>query len=194
VTVKALPRTTSSAGQVIDSWSVGRTDLSTKSSSVELYRLVHPSSAAGATDAGIYLVGLAWNDPVRGVLSFQASGKGLWVLPDPVAVAQQVQGVAAQYAGIDTDAGSLTTLSLTRNVMGKKRVDACGNLVDTYTVEMTGLLTTRDTQRRITWTQQLATGYGGVGVQDTLTLSSAPGDFTWSQTRTATSVPKPVAP
>lgn len=191
-TVTALPRVTSSIGQVIDSYRVARTYQPVKRTSVEVLRLVHPSSSPQATSAGIYLVGLAWDDPVRGHLSFNAGGNGIWVLPDPVAVAQQVApGAAAQSTSSDTDASTLSTLSVVRNVMGKKRVDACGQLIDTYSVEMTGVLTTQDWQRQVAWTMELATTYGGLDVQDELTLTD-PSGFRWDQLQTATSLPKAV--
>jgi hypothetical protein len=193
-TVTALPRTVSSVGQVIDAWSVARTYTAQKRSSVEVFRLLHPSTSPTATSAGIYLVGLAWNDPVRGILSFEAGGNGIWVLPNPVALAQQVAGVAAaQSTSIDTDASSTTTLSVVRNVTGKKRVDACGTLIDAYTVKMTGVLTTPDWQRQVDWTLQLATTFGGLDVQDALTLSDAGAGFQWTQQQTANSLPKTVA-
>ena len=189
-TVTLLPRTTSTVGQVIDTWRVARVDASKKSTSVEVYRLLHASTSPAATPAGIYLVGLAWSDPVRGTLSFEPTGNGIYVLPDPVALSTSG---GAQYAGTGTDAGTLSTLTVIRNVTGRKRVDACGKLIDTYTVEMTGVLTTVSSQRQISWTQQLATPYGGLDVQDTMKLSAADGSSWWVATRTATAVPKPVA-
>jgi hypothetical protein len=186
VQVKRLPRVTSSAGQVVDAYQVIRTDAARKSSSVEQYQLVHPSSAPTATAGGIYLVGMAWHDPVRGDLTFQPSN-GLQILPVPVAVAQSG---TVQYVGSATDPDTLTTLSLTRNVNGRKRVDVCGKLVDTFTVDMSGTLTTSDVQRQVSWTQQLATAYGGVDVEDTLGLTNPVEGFSWVRTVRNTTVPK----
>ena len=190
-TIKALPRQTSVVGQVIDSWSVTRTGPDAVSSSVEVYRLVHASDAPGATAAGIYLAAVAWKDAVRGDLTFQPLGDGLFLLPSPVTLSPSG---GTQYTGSATDPSTLTTLSVVRNVTGKKRVDACGALIDTYTVEMTGALTTASSQRQIAWTLQLATTYGGLPVQDQLTLTEPSGTFRWAALRTATALPKPVAP
>ena len=186
VQVKRLPRATTDAGQVIDSYQVVRTDAARKSSQVEQYQLVHPSSDPTATAGGIYLVGMAWHDPARGNLSFQPTS-GLQILPVPVAVAQS--GVP-QYVGTGTDPDTLTTLSLARNVNGRKRVDVCGKLVDTFTVDMTGTLTTADIQRQVSWTQHLATAYGAVDVEDTLALSNPVAGFSWVRTARSTTVPK----
>ena len=188
VVVKHLPGATSTVGQQVDAWQVTRTDGARKSTSVEAYQLVHPSSAPGATAGGIYLVGLAWKDPVRGDLSFVPTGNPFEILPLPV----QVASSAAQYADSSTDPNTLTTLSLIRNVTGRKRIDVCGHLVDTFRVEMTGTLTTSDSQRQVAWTQQLATAYGGADVEDTLSLSSLVDGSSWVRTVRNTTVPEDV--
>jgi hypothetical protein len=188
--VTALPRQTSIIGQVIDSWSVTRTGPGA-SRSVEVYRFVHDSPLPAGTASGIYLVALAWKDPVRGDLTFEPMGDGLFLLPSPVSLSPSG---GTQYTGSATDPRTLTTMSIVRNVTGKKRVDACGALIDTYTVEMTGVLTTSSTQRQVAWTQQLATAYGGLPVQDSLTLSDPAGGFRWTALRTSTALPKPVTP
>lgn len=188
VKVVRLPSTSTAAGQRVDSWRVERR--ADKSTSVEVYDLVHSSAADRALAPGIYLVGLAWDDPVRGKVSFQPVGNGLFILPDPVEVAQQpVEGVAAQDAGVATDPQSLTTLALTRSVLGRQRIDVCGKLVDTYTVDMTGTLVTRDAQWKVTWTQQLATAYGGIDVASSLAMSSPASGLSWTRTLRNTTVP-----
>jgi hypothetical protein len=189
VEIKALPSATSAAGQKVDSWQVIRTDVARKSQSVEGYQLVHPSSAPGATAGGIYLVGLAWKDPVRGDLSFQPSGSPMQILPLPV----QIANTAAQYANSATDPSSLTTLSIIRNVTGRKRIDVCGQLVDTFRVEITGTLTTTSTQWQVGWNQHLATAYGGADVEDELTLGSPVTGFSWARTLRNTTVPEDVS-
>lgn len=183
-TVVALPRSTSTAGQVVDSWRVERRAATSRS--VELYQLVHPSVSPLATASGIYLVGMAWTDPLRGDLSFQPEGGGLFVLPSPV---QLAASGSAQYAGSATDPDTLTTLSLIRNVTGRKRVDICGEVVDTFTVEMSGTLTSPGRQQQIAWTQQLATAYGAANVAETLTLSAPTTSFLWTRALRSTEVP-----
>lgn len=190
VVVAALPVATTSVGQQVESWKVQRTDSATKSSSVEVYQLVHPSSAgASATAPGIYLVGLVWSDPVRGDLTFQPSTNGLEVLPVPVQVANN----DTQYIGSATDPNTTTTLELTRNVRARKTVDACGILVDTYTVQMSGTLTSPGIQRQVVWNLQLATAYGAADVEDSFSLTDVSGGFTWVRTVRNTSLPKDVA-
>ncbi len=185
VVVKALPSATSSVGQLVESWQVERTDPLRKSRSVEVYQLVHPSASVSATAPGIYLVGLAWSDPTRGDVTFQPTGGGIEILPVPVQVANN----DTQYAGAATDPSTLTTLEITRNIRARKRVDACGKLIDTYTVEMTGALTTTSTQQQVAWTQQLATSYGAADVQETLSLTSVAGGSSWNRTLRNTTLP-----
>ena len=188
VTVVRQAASATAAGQRVDSWRVERRG--GRSTTVEVYDLVHSSTADAAIAPGIYLVGLAWDDPVLGKVSFRSAGNGLFVLPDPVEVAQQpVSGVAVQYAGSGTDPQTLTTLSLARSVLGRQRVDVCGKLVDTYTVDMTGVLVTRDAQWQVSWRQQLATAYGGIDVASTVSLSSPAGGLSWTRTLRSTTVP-----
>jgi hypothetical protein len=184
-TISRLPTTTSSAGQKVDAWQVVRRGPTRDASSVEVYRLVHPSSAPTATQAGIYLVGLAWRDPARGNVTFQASGNGLEIMSLPAQPATN----DVQYVGADTDPNTLTTLELTRNMRQHKRVDACGKLIDTITVEMSGTLTTPSMQRQLTWTQQIATSYGGVDVAETMTLTSVATGYIWTRSLRNTTVP-----
>ena len=188
VSVVRLAPSSTSAGQQVDSWRVERR--SGSSTSVEVYDLVRSSTADAAIAPGIYLVGLAWDDPVRGKVTFRPAGNGVFVLPNPVEIAQQpVKGVAAQSASTATDPQTLTTLSLARNVLGRQRVDVCGKLVDTYTVSMSGVLVTRDAQWQVAWTEQLATAYGGIDVASSLALSSPSSGLSWSRTLLSTTVP-----
>jgi hypothetical protein len=53
---------------------------------------------------------------------------------------------------------------------------------------MTGALVTRDAHWQVSWTQQLATAYGGIDVASTLSLSS-PGGVSWTRTLRNTTVP-----
>ena len=80
-------------------------------------------------------------------------------------------------------------MTITRNVTGRKRVDLCGALVDTFTVEMTGALTSPGMQRQLTWTQQLATAAGAADVEDVLTLTSIVEGFTWTRLSRNTTLP-----
>jgi hypothetical protein len=186
MTTMRLPSQVSSVGQHIDSWRVVRRGPAKNARSVEVYRLVHPSSSPLATAAGIYLVALSWDDPARGKVTFEASANGLEVLSLPA----QPSTNDAQYAGTDTDPDTLTTLTLVRNIRSHKRIDACGHLIDTLTVEMSGTLTTPTMQRQVAWTQQLATSYGAVDVAETLTLTSLGAGYTWTRTLRSTTVPK----
>jgi hypothetical protein len=186
-TVTRLPSTVSATGQKVDTWTVAHTDLAHQSTDIEAYQLVHP----GTVPSGVYLVGLAWKDPVRGELSFLATGLGDLVLPNPVAV--DATGAGTQYAGTATDPSSLTTVAIVRNVTGRKRVDVCGELVDTYTVAMTGTIVNASTQYQLAWTQQLSTVYGAASVEDSISLTSIAGGIAFNRTLRRTTVPKALA-
>lgn len=180
----ALPPSTSAVGQRVDSWRIERLDPS-GGTSVEAYQLVHPSADALAVPPGIYLVGMAWKD-TRGELTFEPAGLGLQILPIPVELSAEG---GAQYVGSATDPDTLTTLSLVRNVTGRKRVDLCGELVETFTVAMTGVLTAPGSQRQVAWTQQLASAYGAANVEESLTLTDPSGGSTWTRGLTWRRVP-----
>ncbi|HVT20327.1 MAG TPA: hypothetical protein VHE57_02910 [Mycobacteriales bacterium] len=186
VTIKNLPDTKTATGQQVKTWQVQQVDTAAKSRAVEVYQLVMPSGAVDATTPGVYLVGLAWSDPVRGKLTFQPLGNGLEVLPSPVQVAQN----PAQYAGIATDPNTLTTMELVRNVGARKRVDLCGQVVDTWTVKMTGTLTSPKAVLQVTWNQQFATAYGAADVDELFAVTDVTGGGTWSRRLVSTSVPK----
>ena len=186
VKIADLPDTTASNGQQVKAWRVQQYDPVHKIIVIEAYQLVLPSSAPGAVDPGVYLVGFGWSDPIRGRMTFRPAGNGLQVLPSPVAVAS----TPAQYASIATDPNTLTTLQLVRNVTGRHRVDVCGQLVDTWTVQMSGVLTTPTAQWQVTWNQQLATAYGAVDVEEQLGLQNTAAGVSWSQHLVNTSVPK----
>ena len=188
VEIKPLPSATTLVGQKVDSWQVIRTDAARNSTAIEVYQLVHASTAPGATAGGIYLVGMAWKDPVRGELSFQPTGNPLQILPVPVQVASN----STQHANSATDPDTLTTLTIIRNVTGRKRIDVCGQLVDTFRVEISGTLTTAETQWQVSWNQHLATSYGGADVEDTMSLSNVVTGFSWVRTVRNTTVPKDV--
>jgi hypothetical protein len=188
VTITRLSDTTASTGQTVKSWRVQQLDPGTDTRVVEVYQLVQPSNAPNAIASGVYLMGLAWSDPVRGELAFEPAGNGLFVLPSPVQVAQN----DAQYAGIATDPDTLTTMQLTRNVRGRERIDVCGELVDTWTVEMSGLLTTPSAQWNLTWKKHFATAYGAVDVDEVFTVEDVTGGVSWSRHIVSTSVPKEI--
>ena len=186
VRIADLPDSTASNGQQVKAWRVEQWDPVHKIVVIEAYELVLPSSAPGAADPGVYLVGLGWSDPVRGRVTFRPVGNGLEVLPSPVQIASN----PAQYASIATDPNTLTTLQLVRNVLGRHRVDVCGQLVDTWTVQMSGTLTTPDAQWQVTWNQQIATAYGAVDVEEQLGLQDTAHGVTWSRHLVSTTVPK----
>lgn len=188
-TVTALPDETSSSGQTVRPWRVTHVDPAHQIRETQIYDVVEDSAAPGATQAGVYLVGMSWNDPVRGTLSFAPSGNGLEVMASPVSTSNS----SAQYAGIATDPDSLTTIYWISNVEGHKRIDICGQVVDTWTVALSGTITSPTAKWNFSWNQQWATAYGAALVQDTLMLAPPQGGSTWTRELTDRTVPKEVA-
>ena len=183
--LSTLPQTTSSTGQVSDNWLVSRVDTATHATTLEAYQLATPSGSGQTVTPGIYLTGLKWKDPVRGELSFVPVGGGVEILPSPVNASS-----GAVFASSATDPNSLTTMTATGNVLGKKRIDACGTLVDTWTVQLAGTLTGPSFRYQFAWRQQIATQYGGVDVEDQLTLTTPGGGLTWDRTLHDTNTPE----
>lgn len=189
-----LAPATSATGQKVDNWRVERTSLGPfGGNSVEQYQLVEPSSAPAAATTALYLTGLAWKDRQRGDVAFAPMGSGVELMPIPVGDTGAFGTVGYQppveWASSQTDPLSQTTLSVQGNVTGKKRVDVCGTVVDTYTVALTGTLTTPTQVRNLAWRLQVATQFGAAIIEDELTLSDAGSGFRWDRTLTDTAVP-----
>jgi hypothetical protein len=187
-TVTPATTTTASNGQKADSWLVVHSDAAQQAVWAEAYQLVHPLAGVGGTNPGVWLVGLAWAD-ARGKFVFQPTGNGVQLLPTPVVRAAN----DTQYIGAATDPTSLTTLQITRNVRDKALVDACGQVIDAYTVEITGVLTTTTDVRQVTWTQHWATAFGAADVEHTLSLTNPIDGSTYTRTLRNTALPKGVS-
>jgi len=183
--VTKLPQTTSAVGQLSDNWVVVRSEPTGKMSAIEQYQLVHPSSSVQAVSPGLYLVWMKWKDPVRGDLSFVPAGGGVEILPSPINTSS-----TSTYASSATDPDSLTTMNVVGNVTGRKRVDVCGTLVDTFTVALSGTLTGPSFLRQFTWRQQVATQYGGLLVENQLSLTTPGGGLSWDRTLHDTNAPE----
>jgi hypothetical protein len=184
--VTNLPRTTAAqTGQVSDNWLVSRVDTVTHDTTYEAYQLATPTGSGQLVTPGIYLTGMKWKDPVRGELSFVPTGSGIEIMPSPVNASS-----TATFASSATDPNSLTTMTATGNVLGKKRIDVCGTLVDTWTVQLAGALTSPNFKYQFAWRQQIATQYGGVDVEDQLTLATPGTGLTWDRTLHDTNTPE----
>ena len=175
--ITSLPKTTAAqTGQVSDNWLVSRVDSLTHDTTYEAYQLATPTGSGQLVSPGIYLSGMKWKDPIRGELSFIPVGGGVEIMPSPVNASS-----TSSFASSATDPNTLTTMTATGNVLPKRRIDVCGTLVDTWTVQLSGTLTSPSFRYQFSWRQQIATQYGGVYVEDDLTLA-APGGLTWDRT------------
>jgi hypothetical protein len=122
------------------------------------YNLVSPSSLPTDPAGGLYLAALQWKDMLFGTVTFRPTSPMLF-LQTPV-----VQGESFTSTGADPQ--HKTSMLLRGQVAGKKRVNACGKIIDTWQLEVTEVLTTTSTVVRITATYDIATQYGGISVRD----------------------------
>jgi len=184
--ISPLAQTTApTTGQVSDNWLVSRVDTATHATTYEAYQLATPTGSGQLVTPGIYLTGLKWKDPVRGELSFIPTGGGIEIMPSPVNTSS-----TAVFASSATDPNSLTTMTASGNVLGRKRIDVCGTLVDTWTVQLSGAITGPNFKYQFAWRQQIATQYGGVDVEDDLTLTAPAGGLQWDRSLHDTNTPE----
>ena len=129
------------------------------------FKLVRPTAAVGAQPGGLYLAAMQWDDPLFGNLTF-APVQPMQFLPLPV---QQGQTFASGGA----DPQRQTAMTLRGQVTGKKRVDACGSLIDTWEVTMSEVIATPQGEFDVTGVLDIATQYGGLSVQDHVSVTAA---------------------
>ena len=61
-------------------------------------------------------------------------------------------------------------MTLKGQVTRRVRVDACGQLIDTWEVDMTQQVVTSNAEWQITAVYDIATQYGGISVQDDVSI------------------------
>jgi hypothetical protein len=84
----------------------------------------------------------------------------------PLATFPLTRGAAVEARGVD--ATSATAMSYTSTVVGKDRVDACGELLDSWTLELTaGRVLSPETDLEFEATYALGTQFGGVILRET---------------------------
>lgn len=148
------------------------------------YRVVKPVPGAvpapgAATDAGLFILRIE---------SSRANGEKAVFSPAPelrLAAFPLIRGAQVQSRGVDPT--SATTMSFTSTVTGKARVDACGEPLDSFTLELTeGSVLSPDQDLDFAATYALGTQYGGLILRDTVAFTGTDGDAGVSRSNTAT--------
>lgn len=117
---------------------------------------------------GIFIVQVTSTDAEGAVSQFNPE-PAIQILPFPA-----IPSTTFQSAG--TDVFTLTTMSFDGVVVGKQRVDACGEFVDAIRVELTnGRVVGPGTTVEFTAVHDLATQFGGLSVHDTVAVNGSEG-------------------
>ena len=168
-------------GRVFD-FSVAETlgDITTSTT----YRVIKPAPSAvpapaAASDAGLYILRLE---------SARASGETAAFSPSPalqLAAFPLVRGAQVQSRGVDPT--TATTMAFTSTVSGKARVDACGEPLDSFTLELTeGTVLSPEQDLEFSATYAVGTQFGGLLLRDTVAFAGTDGDAGVSRSNTAT--------
>jgi hypothetical protein len=128
------------------------------------FMLVQPSGSIAAQQGGLYLSAMQWDDPILGKGVFRPL-LPMQFLPLPITPGQSVTST-----GFDPEHGVSMTL---RGGVGaeKKRVDACGSLIDAWELNLTQVIVTPEGELNITATYAIATQYGGLSVSDVISVT-----------------------
>lgn len=142
-----------------------------------------PTGAVGQADPqkgrGLYMVRLDSTGPAGDESSF-APATPLLLLPFPATQADE-----QDVAGTDPTTG--TTMSYHLTVLGKNRVDACGEPLDAIRVELTeGRITGPDMQVQFAAIYDFGTQFGGLMLRDQFEIAGMEGLNSVSRTNTAT--------
>ena len=147
------------------------------------YRVVRTAglgaAAEGAAEAGMY---------IRQIESVRPGEDPATFTPTPslqLAALPLVRGAQVQARGFDPT--TATTMSFTATVSGKARVDACGDPLDSFTLDLTeGTLLSPDADLEFAATYALGTQFGGLILRDTVAFAGTDGGEGVSRTNTAT--------
>ena len=102
----------------------------------------------------------------------------------PLAAFPLTRGQKVDARGVDPRTG--TAMSFTSTVTGKARVDACGEPLDSWTLDLTnGRLVSPTQDLEFTATYSVGTQFGGLILQDTVAFAGTDGDAGISRTKTS---------
>ena len=177
-TVKTTSR--SEDGRVFE-FTVAETLLDTTTTTT--YRVVRTAdigaTAEGTADAGLY---------IRQIETRNAAGETATFTPTPelrLAALPLVRGARVEARGVDPT--TATTMTFTSTVAGKSRVDACGEPLDSFTLELSeGRLIGPQQDLQFVATYAVGTQFGGLVLRDTVAFTGTDGDAGVSRTNTST--------
>lgn len=147
------------------------------------YRVVRTSdltaTPAGAGEPGLY---------IRQVESRRADGESTVFNPTPplkLAALPLVRGARVESRGVDPT--TATAMSFVSTVAGKARVDACGQPLDSFTLELSeGTVLSPQQDLDFAATYAIGTQFGGLVLRETVAFTGTDGDAGVSRSNTAT--------
>lgn len=152
------------------------------------YRVVTSQSLGSPFEPGIYVARQTYRGSDGQESEFTPSP------PLPLATFPLTTGDKVEARGVDPV--TATAMSFTSTVVGKARVDACGEPLDSWTLELTnGRVLSPDSDLTFQATYALGTQYGGLLLRDTVAFAGIERGAGVSRTLTSTiaQVPKPAA-
>lgn len=147
------------------------------------YRVVRAAeigaAAEGTAAAGIY---------IRQIETKSLDGQTASFTPTPelrLAALPLVRGARVEARGVDPT--TATTMTFASTVAGKARVDACGEPLDSFTLELTdGRLLGPEQDLQFAATYAVGTQFGGLVLRDTVAFTGTDRDAGVSRTNTST--------
>ena len=175
-------------GRVFD-FTVAETLLDTTTTTT--YRVVRAAdiggAAEGTAEAGLY---------IRHIETRSSEGETAAFTPTPelrLAALPLVRGARVEARGVDPT--TATTMAFASTVAGKSRVDACGEPLDSFTLELTeGRLIAPQQDLQFAATYAVGTQFGGLVLRDTVAFTGTDGDAGVSRTNTSTISQVPARP
>lgn len=148
-----------------------------------VYRVVR-SPDLGATPSGTSDPGLF----IRQVQSRRADGESTTFTPTPplrLAALPLIRGARVESRGVDPT--TATTMSFVSTVSGKARVDACGQPLDSFTLELTeGKVLAPRQDLDFAATYAVGTQFGGLVLRETVAFTGTDGPAGVSRSNTST--------
>ena len=147
------------------------------------YRVVKAAeigaAAEGTADAGLYILQIETRNLAGDTATFN---------PTPelrLAALPLVRGARVEARGVDPI--TATTMTFASTVSGKSRVDACGEPLDSFTLDLTeGRLIGPEQDLQFVATYAVGTQFGGLVLRDTVAFTGTDGDAGVSRTNTST--------
>ena len=177
---RAVKTTFQSEDRRVFDFTVAETLLDTTTTTT--YRVVRAAeigaAAEGTADAGLY---------IRGIETRNFGGETATFTPTPdlrLAALPLVRGARVEARGVDPT--TATTMTFTSTVSGKSRVDACGEPLDSFTLDLTdGRLLGPAQDLQFAATYAVGTQFGGLVLRDTVAFTGTDRDAGVSRTNTS---------